>query len=158
MPDGGQPRPGAAHFTVYYRALTGAADSRKVIRVDPDHGKTARTGAGDTRRMTDIPIGDAILTDLRSQALCLKDALASDSDRAVLHAFEAVARARGLTELAADAGLGRSQLTKMVDSAALRDTAGLKQVIASLIERWEAACHDVPAKFSGKDRPESDET
>ncbi len=108
--------------------------------------------------MTDIPIGDAILTDLRSQALCLKDALASDSDRAVLHAFEAVARARGLTELAADAGLERRLLTEMVDRAALLDAAGLKQVIASLIERWESAFHDVSAEFSGKNRPESDET
>jgi DNA-binding phage protein len=108
--------------------------------------------------MTDLPIGDAILTDLRSQALCLKDALASDSDRAVLRAFEAVARARGLTELAADAGLDRGRLTEMVDSAALLDTAALKQVIASLIERWESVFHDVSAEFAGKDRPESDET
>jgi DNA-binding phage protein len=108
--------------------------------------------------MTDIPIGDAILTELRSQALCLKDALASDSDRALLRAFEAVARARGLTELAAEAGLDRSRLTTMVDRAALLDTAGLKQVIASLIERWESAFHDASADFSGKDRPESDET
>jgi DNA-binding phage protein len=108
--------------------------------------------------MTDIPIGDAILTDLRSQALCLRDALASDSDRAVLHAFEAVARARGLTELAADAGLERSLLTAMVDRAALLDMSGLRPVIASLIERWESALHDVSAEFSRKDRPESDET
>jgi hypothetical protein len=63
-----------------------------------------------------------------------------------------------LTELAADAGLDRSLLTEMVDSAALRDTTGLKRVIASLIERWDSAFHDVPAEFSGKDRPESDET
>jgi DNA-binding phage protein len=129
-----------------------------MVRVDPDRGKTVRTGASDTRRMTDIPIGDAILTDLRSQALCLKDALASDNDRALLRAFEAVARARGLTELASEAGLDRGRLTAMVDRAASLDTADLKQVIASLIERWESAFHEVSAEFSGKDRPESDET
>jgi DNA-binding phage protein len=107
--------------------------------------------------MTDIPIGDAILTDLRSQALCLKDALVADSDRALLRAFEAVARARGLAGLAADAGLDRGSLTELLDRAALFDTAGLKQVIASLIERWESAFHDVSAEFSAKDRPETDE-
>ena len=129
-----------------------------MIGVGPGYGKTVGPGAGETRRMTDIPIGDAILTDPRSQALCLQDALASGSDRAVLHAFEAVARARGLTELAADAGLDRARLTELVDRAALLDTDGLRRVIAGLIERWEAAFHDVPAEFSGKDRPENDET
>ena len=67
--------------------------------------------------MTDLR-SDAILLDLRSQALCLADALASGSDSALLHAFEAVARARGLSQLAADANLSRVSLTKMVDGAA----------------------------------------
>ncbi|HSZ50732.1 MAG TPA: hypothetical protein VK801_04105 [Caulobacteraceae bacterium] len=108
--------------------------------------------------MTRPPIGDAIIIDLRSQALCLKDALASDSDRAVLRAFEAVARARGITSLAGEAGVERERLARMLAGAAAPDTAILRQVVAALIERWEAVLHDVPSDNPQRDDLESDKT
>jgi DNA-binding phage protein len=104
------------------------------------------------------PIGDAIITDLRSQALCLKDALASDSDRAVLHAFEAVARARGISSLAVEAGIERGRLAQVLAGAAAPDAVALRRVVAALIERWEAVSHDVPSDNPERDDLEGDKT
>jgi DNA-binding phage protein len=108
--------------------------------------------------MTEFPVGDAIIIDLRSQALCLKDALAPDSDRAVLRAFEAVARARGISSLAAEAGMERGRLTRMLAGAEATDATALGQVVATLIERWEAVLHDVPSDNPERNDLESDKT
>lgn len=103
--------------------------------------------------MTRPHIGDAIIIDLRSQALCLKDALATASDGAVLRAFEAVARARGISALAAEAGIERGRLARMLAGAAAPDAAALRQVVATLIARWEAVSHDVPSDNPERDDP-----
>ena len=108
--------------------------------------------------MTDFPAGDALVIDLHSQALCLKDALASGSDRAVVHAFEAVARARGLTQLAADAGVDRSRLTEMLGGAAPASADDLKGVIAALIGNWESTIQNGPSGNLEKDRLEDEKT
>ena len=108
--------------------------------------------------MTNLPSGDALLIDLPSQALCLKDALASGSDRAILHAFEAVARARGLTQLATDAGMDRSRLTEMLGGVPTASADDLKRVIAALIERWESTFQNAPSGFLEKDRLEDEKT
>lgn len=86
---------------------------------------------------TDLVTGDAILEDASSQLLLLRDAIDSDDRVKIERAFELVARARGLTQLAADAGVDRATLHRAMQGRGEFSATILSDAVATLTRKLQ---------------------
>lgn len=74
------------------------------------------------------------LKDEASQILALSDALASANGAAISQAFDAVARTRGLAQIACDAGVSLDDLHRALADPARPDTRFLVTVLQALTD------------------------
>jgi probable addiction module antidote protein len=72
------------------------------------------------------------LTDIQSIAAYLNDALQNGSPEELVTALGTVARAKGMSQIARDAGLGRESLYKALSGTTSPEFATVSKVIASL--------------------------
>jgi probable addiction module antidote protein len=76
--------------------------------------------------------GSEFLEDPQSQAELIADALATGNAGYVAHALGVVARARGMTQVAKDAGLSRESLYKALSADGNPELATILQVAKAL--------------------------
>lgn len=72
------------------------------------------------------------LTDIKSVAAYLNDALENGSPEELITALGTVARAKGMSQIARDAGLGRESLYKALNGTSRPEFATVSKVITSL--------------------------
>ena len=82
-----------------------------------------------------MEIRPSFVADPGSQLLVLRDAVASGCPEAIVLAFETVARARGLAQLATGAGLTRARLMAALANPAQPDLEILMQAVETLLTR-----------------------
>lgn len=87
----------------------------------------------------DIQDSAAFLPDLLAQRLCLQDALATHNPAAMLHALQAVARARGAGRLAREVGLEPAELAGVLDDANGQMPERITALARLLLDRIVAA-------------------
>ena len=94
--------------------------------------------------MSDLPRFDAseFLEDEASQAFLLSDALASGDRSYIAHALGVIARARGMTQIAKDAGVAREALYRALSETGDPKLSTLLGVVSALGLKLQVAPKD----------------
>lgn len=85
-----------------------------------------------------LDIGDVILADEASQLLFLRDALYSEDHGRIERAFDLVARAQGLSQMARRAGIKRAALYEAMRRGDRSSISVLSDVVAALTRRQKS--------------------